>query len=200
MTTLTPTSDALIPTPLGTLRAVTDGDTLTRLTFIDAPPAPVPGGTAVALRLDRRSKAMMYRHLPSVKDDTGGAPESSDRGDPATDPLAAAAAQLAAYFRGDRTAFTLPLRPAGTLFQRDVWDALQTIPYGETRSYTWLANAVGRPAAVRAVARANAANPLWIVTPCHRVIGRDGTLRGYAGGVDRKQALLKLESRAATSR
>lgn len=109
--------------------------------------------------------------------------------------LAAAAAQLAEYFAGTRTAFDLPLAPRGTAFQRDVWRALDAIPYGETRSYADIAQAIGRPTATRAVGAANGRNPISIVTPCHRVIGRSGALTGFAGGLAAKQHLLTLERR-----
>jgi len=108
-----------------------------------------------------------------------------------------AAAQVAEYFAGRRTAFDLPLAPRGTPFQQDVWRALLAIPYGHTASYRDVARSVGRPAAVRAVGAANGRNPIAIVVPCHRVIGADGTLTGYAGGLKRKQALLALEARHA---
>lgn len=104
-----------------------------------------------------------------------------------------AAGQLQAYFSGERQAFDLPLDAAGTPFQQSVWRALCAIPYGETRNYRELAEAIGNPKAVRAVARANGANPLSIVVPCHRVIGSDGTLTGYAGGLEMKARLLALE-------
>lgn len=107
-----------------------------------------------------------------------------------------AARQLAAYFSGELREFDLPLRSRGTPFQTAVWAALREIPYGETRSYADIARRVGRPTAVRAVGRANGQNPLSIVVPCHRVIGSDGSLTGYAGGVERKRALLELERRA----
>ncbi|MBN8432126.1 methylated-DNA--[protein]-cysteine S-methyltransferase [Microbulbifer salipaludis] len=109
------------------------------------------------------------------------------------DLTAAAAAQLRAYFAGERQSFDLPLAAAGTPFQQSVWRALCAIPFGETRSYRALAEAIGNPKAVRAVARANGANPLSIVVPCHRVIGADGTLTGYAGGLEMKARLLALE-------
>ncbi|WP_078084051.1 methylated-DNA--[protein]-cysteine S-methyltransferase [Microbulbifer mangrovi] len=105
----------------------------------------------------------------------------------------AAAEQLLAYFAGERQAFDLPLDASGTPFQQSVWRALCAIPFGETRSYRELAEAIGNPKAVRAVARANGANPLSIVVPCHRVIGADGTLTGYAGGLEMKARLLALE-------
>ncbi|HUH28308.1 methylated-DNA--[protein]-cysteine S-methyltransferase [Gelidibacter sp.] len=102
--------------------------------------------------------------------------------------------QLNQYFEGKRTQFDLILNPEGTDFQKKVWDALQTIPYGKTCSYLELAQQLGDVKAIRAVANANGRNPLWIVIPCHRVIGSDGSLTGYAGGLYRKQWLLEHES------
>lgn len=108
--------------------------------------------------------------------------------------LAEACAQLHEYFAGARTAFDLPLAPAGTEFQRRVWDALARVPYGETTSYAAVARALGDPKAVRAVGAANGRNPIGVVVPCHRVIGADGSLTGYAGGLDRKRWLLRHEA------
>jgi methylated-DNA-[protein]-cysteine S-methyltransferase len=102
--------------------------------------------------------------------------------------------QLGAYFSGHLTSFELPLDPIGTEFQRDVWTALRSIPYGATRSYAEIARTVGRPTAFRAVGAANGANPLPIVVPCHRVIGSNGSLTGFGGGMQAKQRLLELES------
>ncbi|PHN94839.1 cysteine methyltransferase [Maribacter sp. 6B07] len=104
--------------------------------------------------------------------------------------------QLNEYFEGARTEFNLTLNPVGTEFQKKVWAALQNIPYGKSKSYLELAKALGDPNATRAAASANARNPLWIVVPCHRVIGTDGSLTGYAGGLHRKQWLLNHESPA----
>jgi|SRR5579859_6702372 len=104
--------------------------------------------------------------------------------------------QLGEYFRRERTHFTLKLNPAGTAFQRQVWQALLTIPYGETRSYTEMAGQIGRPRAVRAMGAANGRNPISIVIPCHRVIGASGDLTGFAGGIAAKHYLLTLENRA----
>ena len=101
--------------------------------------------------------------------------------------------QLDEYFAGRRRRFELPLAPRGTAFQLAVWQALQQIPFGQTRCYGALAEAIGRPRAVRAVGAANGANPIAIIIPCHRVIGRDGSLTGYAGGLARKALLLQLE-------
>lgn len=111
--------------------------------------------------------------------------------------FAAVLAQLDAYFAGRRRDFDLPLAPRGTPFQLAVWRTLAKIPHGVTRSYAEIAKSVGRPKAVRAVAAANARNPLSIVVPCHRVIGSDGALSGYAGGVETKRWLLRHENVAA---
>lgn len=107
--------------------------------------------------------------------------------------LARAKRELGDYFRGKLREFTVPLAPEGTAFQRDVWNALLALPYGETTTYGEIAQKIGRPAAVRAVGAANGANPIPIIIPCHRVIGRDGSLTGYGGGISIKQFLLRLE-------
>ncbi len=106
-----------------------------------------------------------------------------------------ARAQLDAYFAGELTSFDLPVKPEGTEFQQRVWKALQDIPFGETRSYGELAAGLGDPGASRAVGLANGRNPISIVIPCHRVIGADGSLTGYGGGIERKQFLLDHERR-----
>lgn len=102
--------------------------------------------------------------------------------------------QLNEYFEGIRTEFQLDLNPEGTEFQKKVWLELQNIPYGRTASYMELSKLIGDPKAIRAVGAANGRNPLWIVVPCHRVIGSDGSLTGYAGGLHRKKWLLEHES------
>lgn len=102
--------------------------------------------------------------------------------------------QLAEYFGGQRTQFALPLAPLGSEFQQQVWQLLQHIPYGETRTYGQLADELGNRRVIRAVGSANARNPIGIVVPCHRVIGADGSLTGYAGGLQRKEFLLALEN------
>ncbi|MEX0916150.1 MAG: methylated-DNA--[protein]-cysteine S-methyltransferase, partial [Wenzhouxiangellaceae bacterium] len=106
-------------------------------------------------------------------------------------------AQLAAWFKRERTDFDLPLAPKGTEFQQSAWQALQRIPYGETRCYAQQANLIGRPRAVRAIGAANGANPITIVVPCHRVIGKNGSLTGYGGGLERKEWLLAFEQGVA---
>ena len=108
--------------------------------------------------------------------------------------------QLADYFAGKRTNFSLKFDPVGTIFQKEVWEALSTIPFGETRSYADIARQIGRPKAVRAVGAANGRNPISIVVPCHRVIGANGRLTGFAGGLEIKAVLLKLESPRMTMR
>lgn len=107
--------------------------------------------------------------------------------------LATTARQLDAYFAGRLKTFDLPLAPRGTPFQQRVWSALRAIPFGETRSYGQLAAALGKPSAMRAVGAANGRNPIAIVVPCHRVIGADGSLTGFGGGIERKKFLLRLE-------
>lgn len=107
--------------------------------------------------------------------------------------LERASRQLEEYFAGKRKQFDLPLSLRGTEFQRQVWAALRDIPYGETRSYGQIAQAVGRPKAVRAVGMANHRNPISIIVPCHRVVGADGSLNGYGGGLENKKFLLALE-------
>lgn len=112
-------------------------------------------------------------------------------------PFTEAERQLEAYFAGELREFALPLAPAGTEWQLRVWAALTTIPFGETASYGQLAEEVGRPTASRAVGMANGRNPISIIVPCHRVIGANGSLTGYAGGLERKEFLLGLERRIA---
>ena len=112
-------------------------------------------------------------------------------------PLAQTIAQLRAYFDGALTEFDLPLAPQGTEFQMTVWRELCNIPFGETISYAELARRIGRPTASRAVGHSNARNPISIIVPCHRVIGTDNSLTGYAGGLDRKRALLAHEAQQA---
>lgn len=123
-----------------------------------------------------------------------GPPEGPARPD---DPvLAEAHRQVGEHFAGARTEFDLPLAPPGTAFQRRVWDELRRIPYGTTTTYGALAVRLGDPKCVRAVGLANGRNPIALVVPCHRVIGSDGKLRGYAGGIERKSRLLALEQAA----
>lgn len=118
-------------------------------------------------------------------------PPEGARHDPAA--LADAATQLAEYFAGRRLRFDLPLSPAGSPFQLRVWAALREIPYGRTTTYGEIAADLGHPTAARAVGLANGRNPLAVIVPCHRVIGRDGTLTGFGGGLDRKRWLLEHE-------
>lgn len=158
---------------------------------------------------------MYYTHMASpigrlllTGDDAGltliGLPGDRYAREPAPDwradtaPFDAALDQLDAYFAGARTDFDLALAPRGTPFQHAVWDALRAIPYGATRSYGEIAEAIGRPTASRAVGAANGRNPLPIVVPCHRVIGSTGKLTGFGGGLETKAVLLALERSVAT--
>lgn len=113
-------------------------------------------------------------------------------------PIAGAKQQLQEYFAGTRKQFTVPVAPGGTDFQLEAWRALQAIPYGETRSYGEQARSIGRSKAFRAVGAANGRNPIPIIIPCHRVVGANGTLTGYAGGLDIKRFLLGLEQAVAS--
>lgn len=148
-----------LPSPLGTLRLVSDGEHLVCIEFEG-------------------------RH-----DCAEGDRECSDP------VLENCASQLREYFAGERHSFDLPLAPAGTEFQHSVWKALRRIPYGERCSYRDIAESITRPKAVRAVGAANGRNPLPIVVPCHRVVGSDGSLTGFAGGLEAKKLLLELEER-----
>ncbi|WP_072314401.1 methylated-DNA--[protein]-cysteine S-methyltransferase [Agrococcus sp. Marseille-P2731] len=131
----------------------------------------------------------MLDHRPAPDEAAFGERDDAAFGD--------AVAQLGEYWAGERTGFDLELAPAGTAFQQRVWSALREIPYGETRTYGWIAACIGQPTAVRAVGLANSRNPLSIVVPCHRVVGASGALTGYAGGTERKRFLLDLEVGAA---
>lgn len=124
---------------------------------------------------------------------SGGSPRPTDGASAAARTIAEARAQLTAYFAGELDTFALPLAAHGTPFQERVWAALRDIPFGETISYAELARRVGEPRAVRAVGGANGRNPLPVVVPCHRVIGADGSLTGFGGGMERKRWLLDHE-------
>lgn len=155
-------------------------------TEIDSPVGPL---TIVAEDGQIRCLYMNFqRHRPD--DGELGGP---DHGGCEVEPFKAAADQLDGYFAGRRTSFALPLAPHGSEFQQRVWAALQEIPFGQTESYGELAERIGSPGAARAVGLANGKNPISIVIPCHRVIGSDGNLTGYGGGLDRKRQLLDLE-------
>ena len=163
----------IVDSPLGPMFIGGSAAGLHRIDFIDSPDG-------------RRSEA---GYLVRLVKEAGGAPSRDAKA------AARAAEQLAEYFAGRRTRFDLPLTPRGTAFQLAVWQALRGIPHGETASYGAIARAIGRPGAARAVGAAIGRNPLSVVVPCHRVVGADGTLTGYAGGLDRKARLLDLEAR-----
>jgi methylated-DNA-[protein]-cysteine S-methyltransferase len=156
----------IMPSPIGDLLLTSDGEAVTGITMELEHGKPAP------------------------------APQREWRKDESAAPLRLVREQLRAYFEGDRFDFDLPLRMAGTSFQRAVWQGLLEIPYAATWSYAALAQHVGRQGASRAVGAANGRNPIAIVVPCHRVIGADGTLTGYGGGLDRKQWLLEHEQSA----
>ncbi|HEY1635879.1 MAG TPA: methylated-DNA--[protein]-cysteine S-methyltransferase [Acidimicrobiales bacterium] len=126
--------------------------------------------------------------------DSSQPPEALNGHERDDDAFAEARTQLAEYFDGERTTFELSLSPSGTSFQLRVWEALRKIPYAATASYGEVAAVIGNPSASRAVGLANGRNPIAIVIPCHRVIGADGSLVGYGGGLDRKRRLLELEA------
>lgn len=167
------TRDALlradwIETPLGPMIAVADANALHLLEFIDR--KALPRELAV---LRKAAKGSLGVGRFAVHDHI--------------------AAELAAFFDGTCATFTTPITPLGTAFSHRVWDVLRTIPAGKTLSYAQLAQQIGQPTATRAVARANGANPLALIVPCHRVIGADGSLTGYGGGLWRKQKLIEIE-------
>ena len=177
---LTLLTSAQIPTPLGTMLAVAHDGGVVLCDFAD--------------RTDLESDLNRLRTRL-------GTPARPAPGAPGVHPLLATlATQLAEYFAGARTTFTVPLAPQGTDFQLRAWNYLQDIPHAQTRTYAQQARALGRPTAVRAVAQANARNLLCILIPCHRVLGASGHLTGYAGGLARKRWLLRHERSHATPR
>ena len=167
----------LMDSPVGTLRIVANDEALTAIEFLDARPA---GGSPYSS--DRRAAVTSATRPVGQRDDEAPL-------------LVEAVRQLRAYFDRDLKEFDLPVAPAGTPFQKRVWEQLRRIGYGDTASYGEVARGLGLTAAAsRAVGAANGRNPIPIVIPCHRVVGADGTLTGYAGGVGRKQLLLDLEA------
>lgn len=157
-----------IDTPIGRLGITASNEAITRIFFCDTP---------------RGAKGSVRRN--SAINEC-----SAEEASPL---LTLAAQEVKEYFAGTRREFTVPVAPVGTPFQQAVWVALQTIPYGQTRTYKQIAEQVGRPQACRAVGMANNRNPIPVLIPCHRVVGSNGALVGYAGGVGVKQALLELE-------
>jgi methylated-DNA-[protein]-cysteine S-methyltransferase len=149
---------------------------------------PSPVGTLVLVASEAGLRAVLWEHETNDRVRVGASQE--DRAHPI---LIQAMHELDEYFAHTRTHFTVPLDPRGTDFQRHVWNALKAIPYGETRSYAQQAQMIGNPKAVRAVGGANGKNPISIIVPCHRVIGANGSLTGFGGGLPAKQFLLALE-------
>jgi methylated-DNA-[protein]-cysteine S-methyltransferase len=171
-----------LDSPLGPIKVVAHRDAVTAVEFVDLLPR---AGAAVSPRSSTAVAVTRSAGRP-VGDRVDDAPL-----------LAEAVRQLRAYFDRDLKEFDLPLRPEGTAFQQRVWEQLRKVPYGETTSYGEIARRLGMNArASRAVGTANGRNPIAIVVPCHRVVGSTGLLSGYAGGVERKQALLDLEQDA----
>ncbi len=170
------------------------GAPLVRLTRIATPLGPMVAGETDAglCLLEFADRRMLPTQLERVRRTLGCV-----RAPGANDVLSAVAGELEEYFTGRRSVFTVPLVTAGTPFQERVWAELGRIPFGETASYAEVARRIGRPSAVRAVARANGDNRLAVVIPCHRVIGADGSLTGYGGGLWRKRRLLEVEGSAA---
>ena len=154
-------------------------------TMVDSPVVPI---TLVAV-----DGVLAYLHMAEQR----YAPAAGSFGERDPGPLAEAARQLAGYFAGTQTTFDLELALAGTPFQQRVWKELQAIGYGETISYGQLADRIGQPTASRAVGLANGRNPVGIIVPCHRVVGADGSLTGYGGGIERKRYLLAHEQRVS---
>jgi methylated-DNA-[protein]-cysteine S-methyltransferase len=146
----------------------------------------------ILLAATPRGDALRGVYLERQKYFPGNAGDWTDA--PGLPLLRSAMAQLREYFAGSRTTFDVPLAPQGTAFQREVWSAIGTVPFGQTITYAELARRCRRPSAVRAAAAATGRNPLTIIVPCHRIMGSGGALTGYAGGLDRKRALLALES------
>lgn len=151
---------------------------------------PSPVGDLKLVASERGLSAILWENDPPNRVRLGAMTE--DEGNPI---LGEAQRQITAYFAGQLTEFTVPLEFHGTDFQKSVWAALLTIPFGETRSYGEIARQIGRPTAYRAVGAANGKNPISIIAPCHRVIGSNGSLTGFAGGLDAKELLLGLERR-----
>jgi len=139
-----------------------------------------------------RSEEEAARFLERLERDSGSAPVED------AEASRAAVEELRAYFAGERSEFDLPLAPKGTPFQQAVWQALLEIPYGTRATYGAIARRIGRPSGPRAVGMATGRNPISIIVPCHRVVGANGTLTGYGGGLDRKEWLLALESRSSS--
>jgi O-6-methylguanine DNA methyltransferase len=158
-----------ISTPLGDMLALANETQLEHLSLIDTPLY----ATGIAALEKLHNRSFVFKN---------------------TDLLLKVALQLQEYLAAARTSFEIPLQLKGTTFQQSVWDALIQIPYGSTRSYQQQAKLMQQLLAIRAIAKANGANPIMIIVPCHRIIGSDGSLTGYAGGMWRKSELLKLES------
>ncbi|WP_242203414.1 methylated-DNA--[protein]-cysteine S-methyltransferase [Aestuariivivens insulae] len=164
----------IIETPLGFTKIVGDEDGITEITVLNNLNSPEGGTNNLSFPRKWESEEKTTDIIPVLLEDC--------------------VIQLNEYFEGTRQQFNLKLNPQGTDFQKQVWKALEQIPHGKTTTYLELSKQLGDVKAIRAVANANGKNPIWIVIPCHRVIGSDGSLTGYAGGLHRKQWLLDHES------
>jgi len=158
-------------------------DTMIRYTLCDS-----PVGMLTLVADDRHLTAIRFARRNGNPDIETGWQRDDD-----LPVLAKTRAQLGEYFAGRRTHFDVPLKPHGTAFQQAVWQALMKVAFSKTSTYGALASAVGKPAAARAVGAAMGANPIPIIVPCHRIVGKDGSLTGFGGGIDRKTKLLQLE-------
>ncbi len=187
--TMTQTVFATMPSPVGELLLAANRHGLTHLLFLPLAHA------------ERVTQSWVAASETSQRSDSQLSPSAlqADGASQAHAHLQRSREQLEQYFAGTRQAFTVPLASTGTAFQRQVWQALEQIPYGQTWSYRDVALHIGNPKAVRAVGLANGCNPISIVVPCHRVIGANGALTGYGGGLERKKLLLSLESGVALS-
>jgi methylated-DNA-[protein]-cysteine S-methyltransferase len=186
------TSCMVVDSPLGPLTLMASGGALAGLYMNGRTPETAEAPQAVGGAAGPQDAAAAQA---ATAQDAAAAQDTAAAQDADAAVLAEAARQLAEYFDGQRQDFDLPLALDGTAFQRRVWDALLGIGYGETVSYGQLAGQIGRPTAARAVGLANGRNPVSIIVPCHRVVGSDGSLTGYGGGLDNKQRLLELERR-----
>jgi methylated-DNA-[protein]-cysteine S-methyltransferase len=173
-----------VRSPVGTITLTAHGDALVGLALNRASKAPVVPTETIVCGADVGESAPGSGEIDAIRQE-----DNSLRGGL----LADVADQLSRYFAGGLRSFDVTLDPQGTEFQRRVWRALCDIPYGETRSYAEVASDVGRPKGARAVGTANNRNPIAILIPCHRVVGADGSLTGYAAGLDVKETLLNLE-------
>lgn len=193
MTKTPPTLSAVMATPIGQLEIQANADGISAIVFIDELPAEFAAVKATELAPVPSGSLIEQAAHQTVSTQTTQPQNAVDATEQAQRHLQQALVQLQQYFAGQRTRFSLPLAATGTAFQQQVWRALVHIPYAQSCSYGAIADFIQNPKAVRAVGAANGRNPLAIVVPCHRVIGNNGSLTGYAGGLGRKVWLLQHE-------